>query len=332
MTCPTGRICSSTACVSATCVAGETLCAGSPLFNAYRTCQGGLFTSQVTFCPSAGDAGVGLQWCVDTRDANNLRHAVCGLECVPGARRCEAVAEDAGLVSKLRICDATGKWGAATFCPYGDCTGNEPIAGCQADCLPGQVRCAGSTVSHPDMHLNVSTGAQSCTAAGLWDTAVTACTAGQYCRRNSSGVAYGCLECVGSSNEVGRLDVRCSSGTEVEECGSNNLWVTPPVSCNGTCTPANGGQPAYCPTMPGGACFACATSTCGTYRTACLADPACMTALESCLATYNCWNAASMWSCLHNFCWNTPDMTTPNYHNCLTSWFPPTGCYAGGCN
>ena len=333
--CPAGQICSGTACVAASCLAGETICAGSPIYNGYRTCQGGLFSTQVTFCPSAGDAGPGLQSCVDTVDANSQRKAVCGLECTPGSRKCETIVEDGGIsVAKLHTCDSTGKWGPATTCPYGDCTGTEPNAGCSADCLPGQVTCAGASLTHPDMHVTVYPGIRTCNASGLWDPTVTNCTTGQYCRRNSSGVAYGCLECVGSSNEAGKVDIRCSGANAVQECTTSNTWSSTIVSCNGgTCTPANNGQPAYCPTTGPitSSCLTCAMTTCGTSRSACIADTTCNTYFESCVDSHNCWSAASFWTCASaNNCLTYLYSNTPtyNYLYCLEYYTPPTGCYS----
>jgi hypothetical protein len=333
--CPAGQICTGTACASAACTAGETVCAGSPVYNGYRTCQNGSFSPQITFCPSAGDAGVGLQGCTDTVGAGSLRTALCGLECTPGTRACQSVVQDGGTsIAKLRICDSTGKWGAATTCPYGDCTGSSPNAGCQADCLPGQVRCAGPVVSHPDMHINVYSGMQSCSSSGLWDTTTNACTTGQYCRTNSSSVAYGCVECVGTANEYARVDIRCSGTNAIQECTLSNTWSSTIVSCNGgTCTQPTASYSAYCPTTGpyGGSCLACAMTTCATTRSACIADATCNTYFESCVDSHSCWSAASFWSCAStNGCTTYMYSNTPtyNYAYCLEGYSPPTGCYS----
>jgi hypothetical protein len=338
--CPAGEVCVGTACVAADCQAGETKCAGAPLMNAYRSCQAGVFTNSVTFCPTAADAGTGLQSCIDSRDASNLRKALCGLECSPGARKCEIAPSDAGVPpSLLRVCDANGKWGAATACAYGQCAGAEPSAGCQADCLPGDLHCGGTASLHPDLRIPVTNGTQACLASGTWSPTITTCATGQYCRVDPNGVAYGCVECVGSSNQSGAVDLRCAVpddagvASAIQECTAGNQWPPTSVSCNGACHSPSGVQPAYCATSGGGTCLGCAQTTCGAYRTACLADPTCVTSFENCLATNHCWDpAAAFFTCVHN-CAYYIDQTTSDYHNCLTHMAPPTGCSGGGmCN
>ncbi|MFI5309217.1 MAG: hypothetical protein ACHQ53_17810, partial [Polyangiales bacterium] len=182
--------------------------------------------------------------CLDYTDPTGLRNTVCGADCAPGEKRCN-------ISDQVQSCGSDGKWATAKSCPVGACStiGSMPgkrDAACVLECLPGELRCTGTTVSAPD---GVSTGFSEqavCDSMGLLGTA-TACPTGKVCRVSGAGEHLGCVECVGpdvlGGNDWGYMDTRCDTKTpaDVQECASGNTW-SPSRACSGgkTCRVVNG--------------------------------------------------------------------------------------------
>lgn len=181
------------------CDEGEQQCADyAP--EAYRECIGGLWVYDT--CPTST--------CVADGD-----RIACGT-CVPDSTRCEG--------ELVRTCGADNEWGPAERCAAGACADGR----CVAECLAGQVRCAGETVVAPDGSTAAFAAEQVCSTLGAF-AAATPCPEGTACRASSTGKVLGCVACVGTEtlggNEEGVADTRCTSdGGAVETC-ENGAWA-----------------------------------------------------------------------------------------------------------
>jgi hypothetical protein len=185
------------------------------------------------------DAGGGSQ-CWDFIGGSGQRQAVCG-PCMPGGHRCSSGA--------LETCSADGQtWSAGVACTGSQCrdAGNG-VAQCQADCIPGSQVCTGNQLNASPTPQNIGTEAMvTCAGNGTIPAAPTCpggpgcCSPTTSCRTDESGNALGCVVCVGSHNEVGLTDTRCSNtagtsevdgGPAVQVCNSSNVWSTPVQKC-----------------------------------------------------------------------------------------------------
>jgi hypothetical protein len=227
------------ACVT-DCKAGETKCT-APNATSYQSCSGGVWSGTTTTCASGA--------CYGYTDATGLRLTVCGV-CAPGTHRC--------LADQIETCDATGQWGAATACAIGLCRqiNNGSDAACVQQCVPGSTVCMGADKAVPGLPYASGTAAQgTCTANGLLPASPTACTGTQACRVSSTGVAVGCVECVGTNvkggNELGFVDSRCTDtngnvpgNAATEVCTATNTWPGAATAC-GNATTCSISAPGY---------------------------------------------------------------------------------------
>jgi hypothetical protein len=215
------------------CVAGETECT-APGANSYRTCIGGVWSATTTTCGAATS-------CFAYADPVGLRKTVCG-DCAPGTHQCQGAA--------IQTCSATGTWSASATCAVGLCkpASNGLDAGCVAQCVPGASVCAGGAKAVPGIDYARATDSEgTCTANGLLPAAPTACAAGTACRNSATGVAIGCVTCVGTNvvggNEFGFTDSRCTDATgafpgnppdsATQVCGAANTWPVTATGCPG---------------------------------------------------------------------------------------------------
>jgi hypothetical protein len=316
--CAAGQICLGNACVSSACQTGESMCvAGSE----YRSCTGGKWSATVTACPAAG---VGVQACLTTTSTSGARTAVCGAECMPGARTC-VPPTGAGPSTSLRVCGTDAKWSAPQGCVIGSCVGTGTNADyCASQCVPGDTVCGGSTVAVPGVGVVGTTSTTICSASGTLPTTYTTCAAGTYCRKDDAGRPLGCVECVGGRNESGYTDTRCTPAapTSFQTCSATNTWTgAASTSCNtATCVAATSGVPASCTsTNKCVTCYASAnTAACSSSYAACTT--------ATCIAFRNCLAGCSTSACLSACYGAAPaDSQTVSYANCEFS-----AC-VGGC-
>lgn len=188
----------------------------------YQACEGGSWSAALQTCASD-------EACLDYQDHDGLSHKLCGAECVPGHRRCNASDE-------LEACQNDGSWGAGQACSEGLCQSlGSNDAGCVLECVPSSVQCTGAIVTAPDGSTGYGMEA-SCSASGVLQTP-TACGAGESCRVSRYGEHVGCVECIGADvfggNALGYTDTRCdpSDAAAVQGCDSDNTW-----SASRTCT------------------------------------------------------------------------------------------------
>jgi len=215
------------------CVAGEARCT-APGANSFQTCVGGVWSATTTTCAGATS-------CVGYNDPAGLRKTVCG-DCAPGTHQCQG--------DQIQTCSATGQYGAAAGCAVGLCTSinNGKDAACVAQCIPGTKVCVGADKATPGIAYAKGTDSEgTCTANGLLPPAPTACGTGKACRVSSTGVAIGCVECVGTNiaggNEYGFTDSRCTdatgafpgnpAGSATQVCGAANTWPASATACPG---------------------------------------------------------------------------------------------------
>lgn len=151
--------------------------------------------------------------CADGASCNQEGNTVfCG-QCVAGRTGCSG--------DQIVTCDDNGMWGDPQDCSYGSCesvtVGSREIGACIGQCAPGEIQCNGIAE------------ASSC-EEGIWSS-YTACEEGLECREAYSGVALGCVECVGSRNGGNAYyhaaDVGCGEDDEVIVCGPDNTWQAP---------------------------------------------------------------------------------------------------------
>jgi hypothetical protein len=218
---------------SASCKAGEQRCVsdGLPL---YLSC--GADSTWSTAYQSCGTS------CSTVTLSTGLRTILCGDECLPGSLRCDG--------ANLQKCGSTKKWLPSAACSVGRCAEVAGGAVCRAECLPGSTLCVGATKDASDGISSGTAESVTCSAQGLRPAAGTPCSGTGTCRTSQTGVATGCVECLGPSvpggNEAGLVDSRCAtSGTGVQICGTGNDWSAG-ASC-GT----------------GAACFVGRAKTCG---------------------------------------------------------------------
>jgi hypothetical protein len=240
------------------CQSGEEVCenSSSAATPRYRSCVNGYFGTQLQTCD--GDA-----LCYTAKDDQGLRHKLCGASCSPGSRRCNGGGQ-------LEQCDQGGQWGGATACGTGSCRtiGNND-ASCVLDCVPGSKLCTGSAVVAPDGYHAGTTQEISCSDSGSKQAAKD-CGNGTVCRVTDSGVALGCVQCIGSAapggNDEGTGDSRCdpTESAKLQECGDDNNWATSRDCANGkTCVSPTSGTCGMC-VAPSSAMVVCSQTNLST--------------------------------------------------------------------
>jgi hypothetical protein len=229
------------------CQAGDERCVAQRS-SSYETCVNGLW-SGATDCTAPS-------LCFDYTTGFGRPARVCGV-CVPGTHRCtDASGAPGNSGPAIETCDGTGRWSAQVACTVGACaTISNNDAACLAQCVPGSTVCLGAFAG--GIGANPGTQASgTCTAAGLLPTA-PACPGGAgccggttTCRRAGTGVAIGCVDCVGTAvvggNESGITDTRCTTATgavpgnaATEVCTATNTWPAAANVCptNTSCVP-----------------------------------------------------------------------------------------------
>ena len=223
------------------CQSGDEQCIGG---STYVTCANGLWSAPL-LCASGKN-------CQQT-SLNGAPRKVCG-DCIPGSRECGGTNG-----TQIRVCKTDATWEAAySDCAVGSCFfPNQAIgAVCVAECFPGKKVCGQQNTTVPGVNIAASDSEGVCTAQGRLPAALTTCGTGQYCRRGPAqngnpGTALGCLTCVGTQNEFGLRDSKCSSDDGTANIGNyltlcktdnsgwdganNNICVAP----NDTCNPAS---------------------------------------------------------------------------------------------
>jgi hypothetical protein len=221
------------------CQAGDSRCVGGAGSTTSQGCVNGAWGATQN-CASGT--------CQGFENANGRPQTVCGV-CSPGQHRCTNPSgnQDGGNnEAAIQACAANGTWGATANCSVGRCQ-DDPVSGdaaCIADCIPNAKLCTGSASAAPAGEAHAGTDAEAtCTAQGLRPSTNTACGAGTRCRKNTSGAALGCVQCVGSThNESGLIDSRCTNaggtadGNFTQSCGANNQWAGTPTACSGSNT------------------------------------------------------------------------------------------------
>lgn len=209
------------------CAKGEERCVydgllPTPLF---QVCEDTLWSARLRAC--AGDVP-----CLDWIDQDGLSNKLCGVECAPGHRQCNAN-------GRLQTCNAKGEWGATETCDVGTCQAiGATDAACVLDCTPGMRVCSGAIVTASDGVSTGTTEERRCDADGLLGPPEV-CAAGETCRVSRLGEHLGCVACVGSDvlggNLLGYADTRCdpSDVDRVQECGPGNTWNAS-RACTGT--------------------------------------------------------------------------------------------------
>ena len=245
------------------CIAGDERCVGG---STYQTCTAGLWAASAQCAANVN--------CIDTTNAAGRPRKVCG-ECLPGTHECGGTAGE-----QIRVCGSAATWGAFADCTAGACAspGGSADSLCVAQCFPGNKVCLGSNVTVPGVGITATSFEGTCTAQGRLPTP-TACPVNTFCRRGPSkdtssgnpgtGVPIGCVACVGTQNEFGIRDTKCSddagtanSGQYLTQClanssgwdGAANLQCTAPTTaCSAASTvppipPATG---LYCHSFGG---------------------------------------------------------------------------------
>jgi hypothetical protein len=236
------------------CQAGDQKCTASSS-TSYEVCNSGQWSAPIE-CPTAADGGANHCFPYTTA-APGLRPAtICGGVCVPGSHQCASVSDGAASNDGIQTCSSSGTWGAAQACTLGACAYANGDYACRTQCIPGSTVCVGALA--PATGTGVPQGtlaAVTCEATGqlppVPNCAVDAggagcCSAGTSCRRSSTGVATGCVQCVGSAvtggNEYGAVDSRCAAddggvgifpdaaavSSGVESCTATNQWPAQP--------------------------------------------------------------------------------------------------------
>lgn len=248
--CPTGRCQASTGMpvIGATaigvctveCLVGDSLCLDGGL---RRLCVNGLWGApEQCTAPGTGNA---ISTCTQLSSPLTGRpRAFCGdADCAPGASQCMASVDRPTLI---QYCTAEGQWGIPVEC-VGYCESSFPaLAQCVAECIPGNKVCTGDPVSlEPDSPIKARSHLAMCPSNGRLpaDTTWEKCGDGTTCRTSAAGQSLGCVVCVGSSNELGLVDTRCSDDDALQTCAADNTWA-PEVACGGTklCVPPSNGS------------------------------------------------------------------------------------------
>ncbi len=218
------------------CHPGDEQCIGG---STYVTCTNGLWGAPL-LCATGKN-------CQQT-SLNGAPRKVCG-DCVPGEHLCGGTNG-----TQIQLCKADATWDVFTDCAVGVCqnVGGSIGAVCLAECFPGKKICGSQNTTVPGVNVGAADSEGACTAQGRLPTAFTTCGAGQYCRRGPAangnpGTALGCMTCVGTQNEFGLRDSKCSgddgtanSGAYLTLCkadnsgwdGANNTMCVAP---NDTC-------------------------------------------------------------------------------------------------
>jgi hypothetical protein len=194
----------------------------------------------VQTCTSTGTWSTTTSPCITSNPASSCfdysvlsrPRAVCGV-CAPGSTRCIGV--DGGVAPAptdvVETCTAAAQWGAPTTCVASFCDG---VHGCVADCVPGAQVCIPGDPLSPEPP-PVSYGASryhACGSDGRVSPVPTPCPVHTSCRLDPNGNSYGCVVCVGTSNEAGEVDTAC--------CPSAILCPGAPTGIL-TCKPTNDG-------------------------------------------------------------------------------------------
>ena len=161
-------------------------------------------------------------------NTNNHPRKTCG-DCVPGDRECGGTSGQ-----QIAVCGTDSTWGAFSDCTTGTCSNvpNGPPV-CLAQCVPGTKLCAGTTSLVPGVNIDGTSADRTCTAKGVWADPVD-CGAGTYCRhkpgQNGDGPSVGCVACVGTQNEHGFVDSKCSSADGTAATGNYIVSCKPDSS------------------------------------------------------------------------------------------------------
>ena len=201
----------------------------------YQTCVNGFWSNELKTC-----ANDGLCYPAKTDGTGKL----CGAECTPGSHRCDPTDADG---KSIQTCNNKGKLGAAEQCDKGMCgfssTYNDAV--CMLDCVPRDQVCLGTTVLSADYTHYGTNMTATCGSDGLLNTA-TSCDPGTTCRKSSTGIVLGCVECVGTDvpggNESGINDTVCDDvdNGRILECGADNTFSA--RDCNGSKVCQGGGM------------------------------------------------------------------------------------------
>lgn len=232
------------------CAAGDERCVADGA-TSYQTCANGLWSEPV--------ACSGTTKCFDFRNAAGRPARVCG-ECIPATHDCVG--------DSIRTCSASGVWGAAAACALGRCVdvGRDSI--CLAECVPGATVCVGGPKTGVGRFAGTEASA-ACTANGLLPAnpcpgGAGCCAGTTTCRKSATGVATGCVECVGPNivggNERALVDSRCralaggpgSEGTQA--CAATNTWPTAVAACGAGTSCSVTGDQDVCGNCLGGLC------------------------------------------------------------------------------
>jgi hypothetical protein len=206
------------------CKSGDERCVGVQ----YQTCSSGVWGASQS-C-SAGS-------CQPFTNGDGRPARVCGV-CVPGTHRCTDVNGMPG-TAYVQTCDSTGQWTTPAVCSVGACGTTGTDFGCIAQCVPNKKFCSGVAKTGAGMTIAGTASESLCPATGLTTGVVpTACTGEATCRKDEGGNPLGCTLCVGTKNEFGLQDTRCSDaaganpGTAaVQSCAADGMsWVTPPTT------------------------------------------------------------------------------------------------------
>ncbi|MBN1653788.1 MAG: hypothetical protein JXA30_08430 [Deltaproteobacteria bacterium] len=237
-------------CLPVDCEVGEQKCiktlAGENTSRFISCGENGQWTTQPDTCDDN-------ERCFDYVDNDDLWHVICGGECQPGSRECTG--EDDGDTDQIRMCDDDGNWGDRTDCDFGVC---DPLKNaCVGYCVPDEKRCVGiSKLASDGYHIGTDS-VETCDDNGTWSDEEE-CDDDTTCRVSKTGIAIGCVECVGPNvvggNEEGLIDSRCDDDM-IQECNEDNddfedanecegdyVCQDPSASltCEGTCEGASG--------------------------------------------------------------------------------------------
>jgi len=202
----------------------------------YQVCGADKRWGAVTACP-------GDNYCFGYANAAGRPRKSCG-ECLPGVVRCS---DDQGNSANngagyVQTCGAGGEYGAPVACAVGSCSYSNDSASCVADCFPGSTVCIGDGKAVAGSVYGGSEESGTCTAEGRMPAGGTGtlCAGDAVCRWSSAGVAIGCTVCIGTTNEFGLPDTRCSDetgapgGNHVQTCLADGTgWNTAVLACGG---------------------------------------------------------------------------------------------------
>jgi hypothetical protein len=236
------------ACAIGTCTATGVTYGGRIAGTCGTSCQAGdercLTTGAISFQQCAGGVWGAPQTCatgVCYGYTNTLGRPakLCNAVCTPGTHRCSDAEGSVG-TTHVQTCDATGNWGAAAACTYGSCQSSNNDYLCIAQCVPGATVCMGATVAGIGQFSGTDSSGI-CTAQGRLPVSGTACAGTTVCRKNYTGIALGCLECIGPNhggNTVGQADSRCTDAVGApggtagyEYCQANDTWPAATTLC-----------------------------------------------------------------------------------------------------